>query len=244
MRAASPGSAIVVAGHGSRDTDGIREFESLVALLKRRVPERIVAHGYLEFATPTIDDAVRAALEAGAQGVALVPGVLFAARHAKNDLPSELLALQHEFPDRPLVFGAPLGLHPKLLQLAQQRIVAAEATSPRVLNRADSCLVLVGRGTTDPDANSEVCKLARMLEEGMGFGGSFVCYSGTAKPPVADGLRSVARLGFSRLVVLPYFLFDGVLVKRIYAAADALAQRESVEVLKADYLGVHEAVAD
>jgi precorrin-8X/cobalt-precorrin-8 methylmutase len=46
-------------------------------------------------------------------------------------------------------------------------------------------------------------------------------------------------------VVLPFFLFDGVLVKRIYAAADELAAREpGVEVLKAAYLGVHAHVAD
>ncbi|MFS2117722.1 precorrin-8X methylmutase, partial [Herbaspirillum frisingense] len=41
------------------------------------------------------------------------------------------------------------------------------------------------------------------------------------------------------------FLFDGVLVKRIYAAADEQAAREpGVEVLKAAYLGVHAHVAD
>ena len=42
--------------------------------------------------------------------------------------------------------------------------------------------MVVGRGTSDPDANSEVSKLARMLEEGLGFGASYVCYSGTAEP--------------------------------------------------------------
>jgi precorrin-8X/cobalt-precorrin-8 methylmutase len=113
------------------------------------------------------------------------------------------------------------------------------------VRRDDTCLVLVGRGTTDPDANGEVSKLARMLEEGMGFGGVYVCYSGTAKPLVADGLRAAAMLGFARIIVLPFFLFDGVLVKRIYAAVDALREREpSVEVLSAAYFGAHPYVAD
>ena len=83
--------------------------------------------------------------------------------------------------------------------------------------------MVVGRGTSDPDANSEIAKLCRMLEEGMGFGTSFVCYSGTAKPLVADGLRTAARLGQQRLIVLPFLLFDGILVKRVYDAAAALA---------------------
>jgi precorrin-8X/cobalt-precorrin-8 methylmutase len=175
----------------------------------------------------------------------VVPGVLLAARHAKNDMPAEVLALARDFPAIDFHFGAPLGLHPKLLQLAQERVVAAEGTSTQTVRRADTCLVLVGRGTTDPDANGDVAKMARMLEEGMGFGAAHVCYSGTAAPLVADGLRAAARMGYARLIVLPFFLFDGVLVKRIYAAADDVAEREpGIEILKAGYFGVHPLVAD
>jgi precorrin-8X/cobalt-precorrin-8 methylmutase len=83
-----------------------------------------------------------------------------------------------------------------------------------------------------------------MLEEGLGFGASFVCYSGTAEPGLAEGLPRAARLGFGRVVVFPYFLFDGVLVKRIYAGADELQARyPELEVLKAGYLGAHDDVA-
>ena len=236
---------IVIAGHGSRDSDGIREFEALMVLVRARAPQHVVSHGYLEFSSPTIDQAVATNLAAGARQVVMVPGVLLAASHAKNDMPSELLSFARTHPDIDFHFGAPLGLHPLLLQLIQERIVAAESTSARTVRRADTCLVLVGRGTTDPDANGEVAKFARMIEEGMGFGASYVCYSGTAKPLVVDGLRAAARLGYARLVVVPLFLFDGVLVKRIYAAADAVQEREpELEVLKAGYLGVHPHVAD
>ncbi len=105
--------------------------------------------------------------------------------------------------------------------------------------------MVVGRGTTDPDANSDVSKLARMLQEGMGFGGSYVCYSGTAKPLVADGLEQAVRLGFERIVVAPFFLFTGVLVKRIYDTTDAIAvDHPKTEFLKADYLGIDPLLAD
>lgn len=236
---------IVIAGHGSRDPDGIREFENLVGLVRQRAHRRVVTHGYLEFATPTMDEALQANIDAGSRRVVLVPGVLLAARHAKNDMPSELLALARRYPDIDLHLGAPMELHPRLLQLSQERIVAAETASPRIVRRGDACLVVVGRGTTDPDANGEIAKLARMLEEGMGFGGVYVCYSGTAKPHVVEGLRAAARLGLRRLIVLPFFLFDGVLVKRIHAAADALRQREpALEVLTAGYLGADPMVAE
>lgn len=237
--------SIIVAAHGSRDPDGLRECESLIALMRARAPQRQIACGYLEFASPTIDQAIKATVDAGATRVVMLPALLFAAAHAKNDMPSELAVLKRDFPQIGFHFGAALDVHPLLLRLAQQRIVEAEAQSSHTIKRADTCLVVVGRGTSDPDANGEVSKLARMLEEGMGFGASFVCYAGTAKPLVTDGVQAAARLGFQRIIVFPYFLFDGVLVKRIYAAADALHERQpEIDVLKAGYLGAHADVAD
>lgn len=236
---------VVIAGHGSRDPDAVREFEALVNIVQQRAPGQVIHHGYLEFSSPTISEAIEQNIAAGMTQIAVVPGVLLAARHAKNDMPSELLAMASKYPALDFHFGAPLNLHPQLLQLAQERIIEAESTSQQTVRRDDTCLVLVGRGTTDPDANGEVSKLARMLEEGMGFGGVYVCYSGTAKPLVADGLRAAAMLGFARIIVLPFFLFDGVLVKRIYAAVDALREREpALEVLSAGYFGAHPYVAD
>jgi precorrin-8X/cobalt-precorrin-8 methylmutase len=237
--------SIVIAGHGSRDPEGVSEFEQLVELVRQRAGALHVHHGFLEFARPTIDEAARSLIDAGDHRIAIVPLILLAATHAKNDLPSEVLALQHEFPAAQLHYGSALHLHPNILRLFRQRIIEAEARSPRMIRRANSCLVVVGRGTTDPDANSDVSKLARLLQEGMGFGGSYVCYSGTAKPLVAEGLAQAVHLGFDRIVVAPFFLFTGVLVKRIYAATDSMiTDYPGTEFLKADYLGVHQLLAD
>jgi precorrin-8X/cobalt-precorrin-8 methylmutase len=237
--------AIVIAGHGSRDSEGVAEFEQLAKLVRQRAGERHVEHGFLEFARPTIDEAVRTLITNGDRRIAIVPLVLLAANHAKNDLPTEVLALQQEFPANRLHYGSALHLHPNILRLFRQRIVEAEARSPQKVRRSESCLVVVGRGTTDPDANSDVSKLARLLQEGMGFGGSYVCYSGTAKPLVTDGLRQAVRLGFERIIVAPFFLFTGILVKRIYEATDAVAvDHPRTDFLKADYLGIHPLLAD
>ena len=104
---------------------------------------------------------------------------------------------------------------------------------------------MVGRGTTDPDANSNISKLARMLWEGMGFGWAEVAFSGTASPLVEPGLRRAAMLGFKRIVVFPYFLFTGVLIKRIYAACDKVAaEHPEIEIVKAMYLRDHPLVLD
>lgn len=237
--------AVVVAGHGSRDLEGVAQFERFIDVVRERAAGRMVAHGYLEFSRPTIDEGVRTAVAGGAKRISVVPGVLLGATHAKNDMPVEVQALQKEFPGHDIRYGAPMHLHPAVLQLCRIRVVEAEAQSSQVLSRAETCLVVVGRGTTDPDANSDVSKLARILEEGMGFGGSYVCYSGTAEPAVAEGFEQAARLGFRRLIVVPFFLFTGVLIKRIEAAVAAVsASRPQVEVLQAGYLGSHALTAE
>ena len=236
---------IVVAGHGSRDIAGVKEFEEAISLLKKKQPQRVVTHGFLEFAAPTIDTAIRKNIQLGSTRIVMVPAILFPASHGKNDMPIELLAMKREFQHIEFQYGGAMELHPLLLKLFQERIVQAEAHSCRLFKRSETLLVVVGRGTTDPDINSNVNKLARMVEEGMGFGGSFVCYSGTAHPLVAEGIEFAVGMGFKRMIVVPFFLFTGILVNRIYQAADAVRERHpEIEILKAKYLGVHQHVTD
>ena len=90
---------LVIAGHGSRDADGTREFEESLILLKQRQPDRLITHGFLEFATPTIDEALRENVRMGSRKIVMVPGILFAASHGKNDMPVELLSVKPEFPE-------------------------------------------------------------------------------------------------------------------------------------------------
>ena len=109
----------------------------------------------------------------------------------------------------------------------------------------DTMLVVVGRGASDPDANSNVSKVTRMLWEGFGFGWAETCYSGVTFPLVEPGLRQAAKLGFKRIIVFPYFLFTGVLVNRIYQHMELVAaDHPEIEFLKAPYLNDHPMVME
>jgi sirohydrochlorin cobaltochelatase len=238
-------SGVMLCGHGSRDGEAIAEFELLASGLRARLPETDIATGYLEFARPLIRDGLEALAQRGAQRILAVPCMLFAASHVKNDLPWELNSFAATRPDIELRYGRDLAIEPKLLAAAAERIEAAERAAPRPVPRADTLLLVVGRGTNDPDANSNIAKLARMLWEGMGFGWAETCFSGVASPLVEPGLRQALRLGFRRIIVFPYFLFTGVLVKRVYAASERIASGHPyVEILNAPYLGVHPLVLD
>ncbi|HXP30648.1 MAG TPA: sirohydrochlorin chelatase [Stellaceae bacterium] len=238
-------TGVMLCGHGSRDIEAIEEFEILAARLRARLPQVPLETGYLEFARPIIRDGLAALAARGARRILAVPGMLFAASHVKNDLPWEINSFAAEHPALELRFGRELAIEPKLLQAAADRIALAELEGRRAIARGDTLLLVVGRGTTDPDANSNIAKLARMLWEGMGFGWAEAGFSGVAQPLVEPALRRALKLGFPRIIVFPYFLFTGVLVKRIYAAAQRVqSDHPDIEILNAPYLRDHPLVLD
>jgi sirohydrochlorin cobaltochelatase len=238
-------TAVMVCGHGSRDVDAIREFDAMVEGLRTRLPGLPVGSGFLEFARPIIREGLDALKAKGAKRILALPAMLFAAGHVKNDLPWELNTWAAENPGIKVEFGRDLAIDLKLIEAAKQRIEEAEARATRPVPRADTLLVVVGRGTNDPDANSNVAKIARMLWEGMGFGWATVAYSGVAHPRTNVCLARAVKLGFRRIVVFPYFLFNGILVKRIYEqTSEVAALNTDVEFLKADYLNAHPNVLD
>jgi sirohydrochlorin cobaltochelatase len=241
----SPETGVLICGHGSRDVDAIAEFESMAKHLTKRLTQYPVGAAYLEFARPIIREGLEALKARGVRRVLAVPAMLFAAGHVKNDLPWELNSFAAENPEMSVEYGRDLAVDLKLLQAARERIESAEQHCARKIERADTVLLVVGRGTNDPDANSNVSKVGRMLWEGMGFGWGAVAYSGVAHPRVDAALSRLVRLGFRRIIVFPYFLFTGVLVKRIYAQADAAAAvHPDVEIVKSDYLNDHPLVID
>jgi len=238
-------TAVMICGHGSRDQAAVDEFNSLAGHFREQLPNFDVESGFLEFALPVIREGLDKLRERGARKVVCIPGMLFAAGHVKNDLPSEVNNYGAENPGMELVFGRDLGIDPKLLAAAAERIEEAEKSAPTTVERKDTLLMVVGRGTNDSDANSNVSKVARMLWEGMGFGWAEVSYSGVAYPLVDAGLERAVRLGYKRIIVFPYFLFTGILVRRIYAWADeAQAANPDVEILQAPYLNDHPKVIE
>ena len=238
-------TGLMICGHGSRDQGAVDEFGTLATHLAQRFPEYDVESGFLEFATPVIRTGLEKLRERGAKRIVCVPGMLFAAGHVKNDLPSEINEFAHAYPDLDVRFGRELAIDAKLLRAAQVRIEEAERAAKGDVSREDTLLMVVGRGTNDPDANSNVNKVARMLWEGMDFGWAEVSYSGVAYPLVDEGLKKAAKLGFKRIIVFPYFLFTGILVNRIYRWADeCAAAHPEIEIVKASYLNDHADLID
>ena len=238
-------TGVMLCGHGSRDERAVAEFTALADHMKRRLPQYDVDFGFLEFATPIIRDGLDALRAKGNTRILALPGMLFAAGHAKNDIPSVLNRYQAEHPDATISYGRDLGIDLKMLRAAGDRVQAALNAAGEGIARHETCLVVVGRGTSDPDANSNIAKVMRLLWEGFGFGWAETAYSGVTFPLVQPALEHVARLGYKRVIVFPYFLFTGILVERIYDSTDIVAAAHpEIEFVKAGYLNDHPLVLE
>ncbi|ETI62214.1 sirohydrochlorin chelatase [Marinomonas profundimaris] len=238
---------IMICGHGSRDKDAEREFGLVAKGLKERFPELPVEYGFLEFSAPNIHMGLNSLLSQGVEEIYAVPGMLFAATHAKNDIPSVLTTYEEKNSGLHITYGRELGLQDDMIDAFQARIYESLGLDPAnpPENLYDTLLVVVGRGTSDTSANAEAAKLTRIVSENMGFGWSDTVYSGVTYPSVGVGLENLMKLGYKRIVVAPYFLFTGRLIKRIQGYVDKVAQANpTIEFIQTPYLSDHPRVID
>jgi (2Fe-2S) ferredoxin len=76
-------------------------------------------------------------------------------------------------------------------------------------------LIVVGRGSSDPDANGDFCKVARLLAEGRNFAWVLPGFMGITRPMFDETVELVARARPERIVVVPYLLFGGRLIGKL-----------------------------
>ena len=236
--------ALLIIGHGSRDPAGVEEFLQVGRALADRRAGQATGVAFLEFERPTIGEAIDQLATAGARRIICQPAMLFAAGHVKKDVPREVQAAAQRWSDVEFRIGRALDGHAKLLDLC--RVRWDEAMQLKLPCPAyDAMLLLVGRGSGDPEANAGVVRIARDLGESYGVGRAVACYSGVTSPLVPDALELAARVGTRRIVVQPFFLFTGVLVQRIHSWTHEAARRNpELEILSTRHLGVHSLLVD
>ena len=236
-----PKPALLLAAHGTSDQAGVDAFAALAGRVGQlAAADGIrVAGGFIELSAPALREAV-ADLAAASPGppaaggktsMVAVPLMLSAAGHAKGDIPAALARERSRHQGLTWIYGRPLGPHPALIDLLDKRVAAVGgSTSPAVL--------VVGRGSTDPDANADVVKTARLLWEGRDYPLAETAFVSLARPDVAEGLERCRLLGARQIVVARYFLFPGVLPDRVAEQATAYAAAHpELDIRYTDVLG-------
>ncbi len=244
--------ALLLAAHGTRDEAGVAAFNALA----QRVGDLAAgdgtraAGGFIELSPPPLREAVATLVNGTPATMVAVPLMLSAAGHAKGDIPAALARERTRHPGLTWSYARPLGPHPALLDLLAARIAQGGSGGmgpprsggvwggrPPGANTAPAVLV-VGRGSTDPDANADVVKTTRLLWEGRDYPLAETAFVSLARPGVTEGLERCRLLGARRIVVARYFLFPGVLPDRVAQQASEYATAHpDLDISCADVLG-------
>ena len=222
------GDGVLLVGHGTRSPAGRSELLGLGDLVAA-ANDVAVETGFLELADPPAGIALDRLVATGCRRIAVVPLMLNAAGHAKSDVPAVVLEGRSRHPRVSLSYARPLGTTHATVGVALRRIMEAGG--------AGRPLLLVARGTSEPEANADGARVARLLAEGAGAPLVVTGYSGLTWPLVPDALDQCRRLGAETVVVLPWYLCTGILVDRIRADATAFAAATGTPVIMAGHLG-------
>lgn len=229
---------VLLIGHGSREPSSKEEFLRFAEEARRHLGPEPVESCFIELAEPLVSEGLDRCVERGARRVIALPVILFAAGHVKVELSREMDKAKARHPAVEFLYGCHLGLHPLLLEIVEERLAELEARFPG--EPEETAILVVGRGSSDPDANGDLCKLGRFLWEGRRYPWVEVCFIGITSPLLPEGLKRCRVLGARRILVLPHFLFTGVLVPRIHRlSAEFAAAHSGVEIRVGEYLGSH-----
>ncbi len=218
---------LLAIGHGTRNVQGRQTFIDFVEQYHQLDPSRPVIPCFLELTEPNIQKGVDLCVEQGYTEISALPILLFAARHNKFDVTNELDRARKRYPQVTFHYGRHFGITPKIIELWRDRLLQLDspANNPQNISRQDTVLLFVGRGSSDPDANGDVAKLARIIWEGSGYQTVETCFIGITHPRLEEGFRRAYFYNPKRVIILPYFLFTGVLMNKIF---DITAQQEEL----------------
>lgn len=199
----------------------------------------------LEFQHPTIPEAWQALIARGAQHIHVAPLLLFAAGHARADIPEIVFACAAMTPGISYDQCGPLSRAPSVVALSISRI--HQAASDNQIQIDDSvALVMVGRGSYDPCAKADMRMLGEIVGHHCGIRNRSVGFYAMTEPKLPEVLDEVAsRAGIRSVIIQPHLLFQGRLYDAIQSQVDQAAGRHpNVSFILGGYLGPTEAVAE
>ncbi|RNB52851.1 sirohydrochlorin chelatase [Brevibacillus gelatini] len=230
--------AVLFVGHGSKDPEGNEEVRQFVASLAPELDVPIIETCFLEFARPDMLQGLNTCVARGATRVAVIPIILFSAGHAKIHIPAAIDEAKELHPHVQFIYGRPIGIHEEVINILSTRMAEAGFASGE--DHDDLAVLVIGRGSSDPDANSDIYKMSRLFWERYKARWVETAFMGVTYPLYDEGVERCLKLGAKRIVLLPYFLFTGVLIKRMSEQLEKFRQQyPEAQFELAEYFGFH-----
>ena len=234
----------MLVGHGTRDEEGTRQFFVLGERLAETLSPIPVQPCLLEFQSPTIPEAWETLVDSGVKHIHVAPLLLFAAGHAKSDIPDLVRQCQAGTPEVTFSQSRSLSRHSAIIKLVAQRI--QESSRQIQTPRSRTALIMVGRGSHDPCAQSDMKVLTEIVGRRLNIEDAFTSFYAMTDPRLPEVIDRVASTGrFDAVLVQPHLLFAGRLYEAISdQVQDADDRHPNLTIYLSKYLGPHRLAAE
>ncbi|UQD51890.1 sirohydrochlorin chelatase [Bacillus methanolicus] len=226
--------AILYICHGSRVKKACEQAIEFIKKCMAQNPVSIQEYCFLELAAPTIEEAYERCVQRGATKIVVIPVLLLTAVHAKEDIPNELERIRKRFPNVEMVYGRPIGVHHQMIDILIERL---HETREEISE--DSMVLLIGRGSSDPDVKRDLTEIAQLLKRKAGLKRVDTCYLTAAKPGLEEALFTAKQSSYRKIFIIPYLLFTGILMNNIKKTIKARFAEGQKEYILCNYLGYH-----
>ncbi len=229
-------TAVLIVGHGTRELEGTYGFLELVSSVQKQV-RSYVQPAFLEIAAPSVLEGAEHCLSTGAEHLLVIPLFLFSGQDIKKKLPQALDAVRTGHPQLAVTLSPHIGPDRRILEILKERLGSAMRSTPS----PETGVLLVARGFSDQDALTEMEKVRVRFEQETGLRMVRHAFVEIASPSIQDGIQACLASQAKEVVVLPYLLFPGLMLKKIKNQVEAVRFRPSGEIpiRVGDCLGPH-----
>lgn len=229
-------TAVLIVGHGTREPEGTYGFLELVSSVQKQV-HSYVQPAFLEITPPSVPEGAEHCLSTGAEHLLVIPLFLFGGQDIKKKLPQALEKVRMRNPQLAVALSPHIGPDRRIPEILKERLGSAMRSSPS----PDTAVLLVARGFSDQDALAEMEEVHARFAQEAGLRVVRHAFVEIASPSIADGIQACLASQAKEIVILPYLLFPGLMLKKIRNQVEAVRSRPTVEtpILVADCLGPH-----
>jgi len=206
---------IIFCGHGTKSQEGISSFFKVYKAIEQRfISEYRVNYGFIEYVDPNLAEAILRQINQGVKEIIILPALLFPGVHTSHDIPYIVQTILKEHPDIKIKLAPTLDLSEKIVEICLQQI-------EQQLNAVDGVadkkhLLVIGVGSSKPEANIKIASLTRVLWENLPFNyASYAFISRMTFPSIDQELKRFKQMQASHIVALPVILFPGVYLDKI-----------------------------
>lgn len=228
---------VLYVSHGSRVPDAVNEAKAFIDLVKEQVDVALQETCFLELTSPDLSQGFQRLVDKGATEISVIPVLLLSAGHYFKDIPSEIERNQQKHPNVHVTYGEPLGVQPRLTEILKQRIEASGVTP-----KADAKVLVIGRGSYNPQTQIDVETIKSQLREQTGFSDIETCYLAACKPSFEEALHNAVHSECSQIYIVPYIWFTGILDQQI--SKKVVEYGNAKEIILCKRLGNHKHLQD